>query len=1014
MPCPEQIVDLVKRFRDNEDVYRSGRYNEAQLRREFIDPFFESLGWDVNNRKGYAEPYKEVIHEDSIKLGAATKAPDYSFRIGGTRKFFLEAKNPSIQLSRDPAPAYQLRRYAWSSKLPVSILTNFAEFAIYDCRVKPAQSDRPSRARIMQLKYTEYADRWDEVANLFSVEAILRGAFDRFAEGGKGKRGTATVDEAFLAELEHWRELLARQIAERNHLNSRQLNAAVQATIDRIVFLRICEDRGIEPYERLRKLTEQPHVYRQLCDVFQDADDRYNSGLFHFRAEKERNEPPDTLTLRLNINDKPLRDILQGLYYPASPYEFSVLPADILGQVYEQFLGHVVTLSAGGRAAVRPRPEVRKAGGVYYTPGWVVRYIVERTIGPLLVSQTPKSVSKLRVLDPSCGSGSFLLGAYELLLQWHWDWYRANDVARWTTGRAATLRQDQSGEWRLTTAERKRILLNCIYGVDIDAQAVEVTKLSLLLKVLEGENRETLANQLRLFRERALPDLDDNIKCGNALIDVDVYQSLFEELGDDAVPDPDSEDEPDELNPFRWLAGFPFLKSAKGFDAIIGNPPWGAELGEPELAYLRAKHERVIARMIDSYIYFLDKAMLLARPGAPIGMIVPGTILNQVDAGPLRRLLLERGLTVAVNLGRGIFGPNVLNTSAIVVSAPQADNGGVVLGDLTPQPLPLRKTRIAQLSDSPWQPFAERTQGDPHATFFVGSGEAGDVLLKARKAAGTLLDVLEDGIQRGVTPDAVAAHVLSPSAARGAHIEKELLRKGVSGSQVRRYRAGWKSDQVIIYAHRGLRIEDYPHALRHLRSFREKITCPEVRERRHPWWALHRARDSRIFDSPKFIGLTTTPAIEVIYDEKDDLYVTDAMYVFRPKSGIDPWALMALLQSGVFLAFYRVGNQGEGRVIPQIKAAKLQTLPFPPRTGWTNHETQLSRLCKQRLTLSARQAEDEGDRTLPARIRAVEDEIDRAVATAYGLDEHDLGVLRAVLEPALVGFEGDVVPADLA
>ena len=137
MAAPHSVLELIERFDRNRIAYRSEHYNEARLRIEFLNPFFEALGWDINNKQGYAEAYKDVIYEDAIKIGAATKAPDYCFRIGGTRKFFVEAKKPAIHLKDASEPAFQLRRYAWSAKLPLSILTDFEEFAIYDCRVKP-------------------------------------------------------------------------------------------------------------------------------------------------------------------------------------------------------------------------------------------------------------------------------------------------------------------------------------------------------------------------------------------------------------------------------------------------------------------------------------------------------------------------------------------------------------------------------------------------------------------------------------------------------------------------------------------------------------------------------------------------------------------------------------------------------------------------------------------------------------------------------------------------------------
>ena len=185
-----KIGEMVERFQRNIDAYKSGSYNETQLRREFIDPFFETLGWDVANRAGYAEQYKDVVHEDSIKVGISMKAPDYSFRIGGQRKFFLEAKKPSINIKGDINPAYQLRRYAWSAGLSLSILTDFEEFAVYDCRNKPGPKDKVSAGRIAYYNYQQYADRFDEIFDTFSREAVLKGSFDRYVESSKGKRGT--------------------------------------------------------------------------------------------------------------------------------------------------------------------------------------------------------------------------------------------------------------------------------------------------------------------------------------------------------------------------------------------------------------------------------------------------------------------------------------------------------------------------------------------------------------------------------------------------------------------------------------------------------------------------------------------------------------------------------------------------------------------------------------------------------------------------------------------------------
>ena len=709
MAAPREILDLVARFDQQLEAYKSGQYNETQLRREFLDPFFKVLGWDMDNKEGYAEAYKDVIHEDAIRMGSATKAPDYCFRIGGARKFFLEAKKPSVDIKQDISPAHQLRSYGWSAKLPLSILGDFEELAVYDCRIKPLKDDQASIGRIFYCTFHEYAEKWDWIYERFSRDAVLKGSFDKFAESSKGKRGTTEVDTAFLAEIEGWRKEIAQNLAIRNpKLTQRELNFAVQRIIDRIIFLRICEDRGIEDYGRLRALVNADRIYPRLTKLFEDADARYNSGLFHFKKESERHEDPDELTLALDLDDKLLREILRGLYYPECPYQFSVFSADILGQVYEQFLGTVIRLTDGHHAVPELKPEVRKAGGVYYTPTYIVDYIVRQTVGKLVEGKTPKQVEKISILDPACGSGSFLIGAYQFLLDWHLQFYLANNPVKWAKGGKPAL--VQSGKvWRLTIAERKRILLANIYGVDIDTQAVEVTKLSLLLKVLEGETGQTLQTIFRLFQERALPDLGDNIKCGNSLIGPDFYQqgelplltddekyriNVFDwqkefpqifrrrrgnesqtssegKYGDSSrrhLPGEDGElrDAPPPLDytvPGVPLHGSYSTKKIKekamppapvepewegGFDAVIGNPPYVRQESLSDFKSYFELHYEAFDGVADLYTYFMEKGVKLLRDGGLFSIIVSSSFLRATYGEPLRRTLKRHAAVVRI------------------------------------------------------------------------------------------------------------------------------------------------------------------------------------------------------------------------------------------------------------------------------------------------------------------------------------------------------------------------------
>jgi len=686
--APESVLQLTRRFTEHYDSYRHPSYNETQLRREFVDPFFKALGWDVDNEQGYAEAYKDVVHEDAIKDGGATKAPDYSFRIGGVRKFFVETKKPSVDIRHDTDPAFQLRRYAWSAKLPLSILTDFEEFAVYDCRIRPDKNDKPSKGRTLYLKFDEYGDRWDEIASIFARESILKGSFDKYAESAKKKRGTAEVDDAFLGEIEQWRSELARNLALRNKkLSQRELNFAVQKTIDRIIFLRICEDRGIEQYGQLQALMNGQNVYARMAQLFQRADDRYNSGLFHF-SDKDRTEPPDEWTLELNINDKILKGILRRLYYPESPYEFSVLGADILGQVYEQFLGKVIRLTKGHQARVEDKPEVKKAGGVYYTPTYIVDYIVENTVGKLLEDKQPHEVAArtktswkrskrgrpLSVLDPACGSGSFLIGAYQYLLDWYRDWYVDHNPKQFKD----RIYQTRHNEWRLTTAERKRILLDHIYGVDIDPQAVEVTKLSLLLKVLEGENQESLERQMRFLHERALPDLADNIKCGNSLIGPDFYQGQQGELFDT--------EERLRINAFDWQAEFPEIMGPGGFDAVVGNPPYiriqtMKQWAPAEVEFFKRAYVSASRGNYDIYVVFVERGLGLLCETGRLGFILPHKFFNAAYGESLRSVLSKgRHMSKIVHFGhQQVFAGATTYTCLLFLERSPVDSCDVVI-----------------------------------------------------------------------------------------------------------------------------------------------------------------------------------------------------------------------------------------------------------------------------------------------------------------------------------------------
>jgi hypothetical protein len=272
MPAPPSIIELVERFENNYADYVKPHYLEEQTRVEFINPFFKALGWDVDNSAGYAEAYKDVLHEAALKMGGTSKSPDYSFRIGGTRKFFLEAKRPGLNIETDLDACFQLRSYSYTAGLPVAVLTNFRHLAIYDGRVEPQRKDGPNKALLQRWSFKDYVGKWDDIAAILARDSILKGAFDKYA-AVKTRKGVVSFDVAFLNEIEGWRASLATHIAAKNALSEDALNFAVGRIIDRIIFLRICEERGIEPGAPLAALKGGGgKTYEKLVELFHKAD----------------------------------------------------------------------------------------------------------------------------------------------------------------------------------------------------------------------------------------------------------------------------------------------------------------------------------------------------------------------------------------------------------------------------------------------------------------------------------------------------------------------------------------------------------------------------------------------------------------------------------------------------------------------------------------------------------------------------------------------------------------------
>lgn len=634
----KKVEELVIKFRNNKDQYTNKNYNETETRRDFLDPFFEAFGWDVSNRAGKSQTYRDVIHEDKVKVGKETKAPDYAFRIGGNRVFFVEAKKPGVNLKEDSLPAFQLRRYGWSAKLGISFLTDFEELAIYDCTRKPNVNDKASTARIEYIHFEDYLNRFDFLYEILNKERIEQGSLEKYIAGTSNKKGTESVDIDFLITLDNLRTKLASNISKLNKdLSVRDLNYAVQQIIDRIIFLRAAEDRGIEEYGDLKKTCENKNdnFYSNLLKIFEHADGRYNSGLFDFSK--------DSISSSIVIDNKVIKEIINELYYPLSPYEFSVISVEIIGNAYEQFLGKTITIGKNHSAKIELKPEVRKAGGVYYTPEYIVDYIVANTVGEAIKGKKPEEIANIKILDPACGSGSFLLGAYKYLLNYHIEYYnKIKDRAKFKGVKEDVIKENGD----LTIWIKKQILRNNIFGVDIDSNAVEVTKLSLLMKCLEGESPASIQNNQDLFNERALPSLEDNIKCGNSLIGNDFYESQ-------SMLDFDEETQY-KINCFDWEDEFRNIFKGGGFDVVIGNPPYVRIhlLDKIQLDYFKDRYS-VYKGQIDLYSLFIEKSIsYLSKSNGLVSFIVPRFLKFNIDSEEVRKLFLKYNIKQLVEVGK--------------------------------------------------------------------------------------------------------------------------------------------------------------------------------------------------------------------------------------------------------------------------------------------------------------------------------------------------------------------------
>ncbi|MDD2665565.1 MAG: N-6 DNA methylase [Methanocellales archaeon] len=575
----KEISKLIEKYERINAEGKIKQYNEEMTKKDFILPLFEALGWDVYNKKA-----DEVTAEEKASKGRV----DYAFRINGMPKLFVEAKSLKVDLDL-PKWANQAINYAWYKTVFWAVLTDFEGIKVFNAEVK---STYPLQCMLFSLSYRQYLERFDQLW-LLSRESLEQGLLDKEAEKWGKKLRKVPVDKQLLDDFTRWRELLSKDILKLNpdkHLTEEDLDESVQRILDRLIFIRSCEDRELEPKVLMSDLREwadkgKGALVKRVRERFVYFNDTYDSELFRKHLCDD-----------LEINDEVLSDIIYGLHKTKDmgiPYDFSAIDADVLGTIYEQYLGHLLKKTPK-RAKLEAKKAHRKEQGIYYTPTYIVDYIVRNTLGELLKDKK-LDVENIKILDPACGSGSFLIKSFDVLNE-YWSKKNKYDQTELDTETGAPF------------TRKVKILKNNIFGVDLDPKAVEIARLNLLLKIAEKKQR--------------LPLLQESIKCGNSLID-----------------DPDVAGD----RAFKWEEEFSEIMEEGGFDVVIGNPPYidSEEMTrtQPELREAYSKIYSTSKGNWDIFCIFIEKGLKLLKNGGFFGMIVPNKLLSADYAIEIRKLL---------------------------------------------------------------------------------------------------------------------------------------------------------------------------------------------------------------------------------------------------------------------------------------------------------------------------------------------------------------------------------------
>jgi type I restriction-modification system DNA methylase subunit len=1006
----KRVADLVALFKNNEAERLDKGYNETQARTDFITPMLVAFGWDVHNASGKSSLLRDVVEEATVEVGEKlNKRPDYELRLAGQRKFFVEAKKPSVPIETNKEAAFQVRRYGYSAGFPVSVLTNFYRLAVYDTTHAPDPNDEASYARVMLVNYDEFEARFDELWPILSRHSIHSGEFDkRFAVPAKRGAGEQ-FDDLFLRQVRSWREILAKDIHENTPgLSTAELTYAVQVFLSRIIFLRICEDRDIEAYENLKAR----NTYALFMEELRRADAFYNSGLFRL-LDDER--------LGIRISDGALQSIFEDLYYPKSPYTFAVVDTHVLGEIYEQFLGDEIRVDDGVVSIVN-RPDVRESDGVFPTPGYIADLIVAKALGPLLDGKSPAQLETLAVIDICCGSGIFLLSLYEMLMDHHLSWYLQNDPA---SHDGLRIFDSGAGQWRLTFAEKRRILLAHIRGVDIDSSAVEVAQFSLLLKLIERETKESLTHFATDSKQKPLPALDANLKSGNSLVSHEEWERAKGPMPAALL---------DKIRPFDWASEFPDEMARGGFDVVVGNPPYiriqsMAAYSPEEVAYyhdenspyLTARHDN-----FDKYALFVERSISLLTEQGRLGIITPHKFMTIHAGRALRQLIAgQRLLEEVVHFGvKQVFGSSSNYTCILIVSRIGAD----VIRVEHPGPLEawryggsgtIADIRAETLSDEPWQ-FASAETNSLIAKMRVAHprelGQVAEIFVGVQTSA----DAIYIFTDVSDTPGALALNW----SGQAWPIERDICRPCLLDGQLGAYEevsanrwmifpyvidTDMKGRQSVELIPPERMEADFPNCFAYLNARRAELERRNIvggRAGNQQFYQFGRSQSLAKFNSPKIVLPALSTDARYAYDEANVVATGGGngpyyMLRARPDSGVSDKFLMAVLHHPFSEAIVRTHTSAFRGGYYSHGKQFIEHLPIPIPTD--EKRTKIEGMVNE--LIAAKKAVAEA--TLPARrilrerhAEVLTTRIEDEITTLFGLSSEEIEIVRLVEGPS--------------